>query len=81
MPLADQASRHPRCCVMCAFPLHRFYHTRPCWKKRARTLDHVGWLAGTWPFGVVEEVWALVAFRSWMRYRASDQGRIKRARP
>lgn len=24
-----------------------------------------GWLAGTWPFGVVEAVWALVAFRRW----------------
>lgn len=24
-----------------------------------------GWLAGTWPFGVVEAVWALVAFRKW----------------
>ena len=39
-----------------------------------------GWLAGTWPFGVVEGVWALVAFRRWLRYRARDQGRIKRAR-
>jgi hypothetical protein len=28
------------------------------------------WLAGTWPFGVVEGVWALVAFRRWLRYRA-----------
>jgi hypothetical protein len=24
-----------------------------------------GWLAGTWPFGVVEGVWAVVAFRRW----------------
>jgi hypothetical protein len=24
-----------------------------------------GWLAGTWPFGVVEGVWALVALRHW----------------
>jgi hypothetical protein len=24
-----------------------------------------GWLAGTWPFGVVEAIWALVAFRRW----------------
>src|SRR5579863_1443123 len=24
-----------------------------------------GWLAGTWPFGVVEGVWAIVAFRRW----------------
>jgi hypothetical protein len=26
-----------------------------------------GWLAGTWPFGVVEAVWALVAIRRWWR--------------
>jgi hypothetical protein len=24
-----------------------------------------GWLAGAWPFGVVEAVWALVALRRW----------------
>jgi hypothetical protein len=24
-----------------------------------------GWLAGTWPFGIVEGVWALVALRRW----------------
>ncbi len=24
-----------------------------------------GWLAGTWPFGIVEAVWALVALRKW----------------
>jgi hypothetical protein len=28
-----------------------------------------GWLAGTWPFGVVEGVWALVAFRRWWHRR------------
>lgn len=29
-----------------------------------------GWLAGTWPFGVVEGVWALVALRRWWLQRA-----------
>ena len=24
-----------------------------------------GWLAGTWPFGVVEAVWAVLALRKW----------------
>ena len=24
-----------------------------------------GWLAGTWPFGVIEGVWALIALRRW----------------
>lgn len=24
-----------------------------------------GWLAGTWPFGVVEGVWAVIALRRW----------------
>lgn len=28
-----------------------------------------GWLAGTWPFGVVEAIWAIVAFRRWLRRR------------
>jgi hypothetical protein len=28
-----------------------------------------GWLAGTWPFGVVEGVWALVALRKWSLLR------------
>jgi len=29
-----------------------------------------GWLAGTWPFGVVEGIWALVAVRRWWRRSA-----------
>jgi hypothetical protein len=28
-----------------------------------------GWLSGTWPFGVIEAVWALVAFRRWLLRR------------
>ena len=24
-----------------------------------------GWLAGTWPFGVVEVIWGVVALRKW----------------
>jgi hypothetical protein len=28
-----------------------------------------GWLAGTWPFAVVEGIWALVAFRRWWLQR------------
>jgi len=32
-----------------------------------------GWLAGTWPFGVVEGVWALVAVRRWWQRRASKR--------
>lgn len=30
-----------------------------------------GWLSGTWPFGVVEGIWALVALRRWWRLRAT----------
>lgn len=30
-----------------------------------------GWLAGTWPFDVVEGVWALMAVRRWMRRHRS----------
>ena len=32
-----------------------------------------GWLAGTWPFGVVEGVWALVALRRWWVLRLSQR--------
>lgn len=28
-----------------------------------------GWLAGAWPFGVVEAVWALIAARRWQQAR------------
>jgi hypothetical protein len=30
-----------------------------------------GWLAGAWPFTVIEAVWAVVAFRKWLRRRAA----------
>jgi hypothetical protein len=30
-----------------------------------------GFLAGTWPFGIVEAVWALVALRRWNLARAA----------
>jgi len=30
-----------------------------------------GWLAGTWPFGVIEAVWGVVAFRKWLVRRAA----------
>jgi len=28
-----------------------------------------GWLSGTWPFGLVEMIWAGVAFSRWLRRR------------
>jgi len=32
-----------------------------------------GWLAGTWPFGIVETIWGLVALRKWwMRGRSAN---------
>jgi hypothetical protein len=30
-----------------------------------------GWLAGTWPFGVVEAIWTAVALRRWWGQRSS----------
>jgi hypothetical protein len=30
-----------------------------------------GFLAGTWPFGVVEIVWAVIAICRWRRVRSS----------
>lgn len=32
-----------------------------------------GWLAGTWPFGVVEGIWALVAARRWLGRRGLER--------
>ena len=32
-----------------------------------------GWLAGTWPFGVVEGIWALVATRRWLLRRTEER--------
>lgn len=31
-----------------------------------------GFLAGTWPFGVIEAVWAVVALRRWSQLRFKD---------
>jgi hypothetical protein len=28
-----------------------------------------GWLAGAWPFGIVEAVWSVIALRKWLRRR------------
>lgn len=33
-----------------------------------------GFLSGTWPFGVVEAIWALVALDRYRRRRSSDRG-------
>jgi hypothetical protein len=32
-----------------------------------------GWLAGAWPFGVVEGVWAAVALRRWLQRRGTGR--------
>ena len=29
------------------------------------TSSAYGWLAGTWPFGVIEFIWAGIAFHKW----------------
>ena len=31
-----------------------------------------GWLAGAWPFGVIEGLWGVLALRCWQRARAAD---------
>jgi hypothetical protein len=33
-----------------------------------------GFLAGTWPFGVVEAIWALIALRRWREMRRQQHG-------
>ncbi|MDP4221407.1 MAG: hypothetical protein Q8916_07310 [Bacteroidota bacterium] len=32
-----------------------------------------GWLAGTIPFGIVEILWAIVAYRKWWKARAKSE--------
>ncbi len=39
-----------------------------------------GWLAGTWPFGVVELVWGLIALRKFVQ-RQSERVSSDRRRP
>jgi hypothetical protein len=33
-----------------------------------------GFLAGTWPFGVVEGIWAIVALRRWQQAHSISSG-------
>ncbi len=39
-----------------------------------------GFLQGAWPFGVVEAIWALVAFRRWQLRKSNRPGRLPQAR-
>ncbi len=32
-----------------------------------------GFMAGTWPFGVIEAVWAIIAFRKYVKARATPE--------
>jgi hypothetical protein len=32
-----------------------------------------GWLAGAWPFGVIEGLWGLLALRRWRRARTAEK--------
>lgn len=32
-----------------------------------------GFVAGTWPFGLVEAIWSLIAFRRWQKRRRASQ--------
>jgi hypothetical protein len=42
-----------------------------------------GFMQGAWPFGVVEAVWSIVAFRRWwnLHFRARPNGRTARREP
>lgn len=49
-----------------------------CFALSCAASSAYGWLAGTWPFGVVEGVWALVAGVRWWRHlnrHSPDPGR------
>jgi hypothetical protein len=61
---------------------YRFVEVQKLFQDNARLGklggDVYGWLAGAWPFAVVEAIWALVAFRRWWYQRtprsAQDAG-------
>lgn len=40
-----------------------------------------GFLAGAWPFGVVEAIWAVIAVRKYLRARASRSVVLEARRP
>lgn len=35
-----------------------------------------GWLAGTWPFGIIEFVWALFAFNKWFKTKKNLKNNV-----
>lgn len=37
-----------------------------------------GFLAGTWPFGVIEAIWAVIAFRKYYRLSMGRRGKSVR---
>jgi hypothetical protein len=38
-----------------------------------------GFLQGAWPFGIVEAIWSIVAFKRWWKKRGVGSGRLHRA--
>jgi hypothetical protein len=39
-----------------------------------------GWLAGAWPFGVIEGLWGVLALRRWQRARITEEYRQRDTR-
>jgi hypothetical protein len=37
-----------------------------------------GWLAGAWPFGVIEGLWGILALRRWRRARTAEEHRQRK---
>ena len=61
------------CAVSLMLLSYALEHRSPRWvfifALACATSSLYGWLAGTWPFGVVEGLWAIVAFRRWWKLR------------
>ncbi len=36
-----------------------------------------GWMAGTWPFGIIEFVWGMFAFNRWAKAKKSEGRPVK----
>ena len=39
-----------------------------------------GWLAGAWPFGVIEGLWGILALHRWQRARTAEEHRQRDTR-
>jgi hypothetical protein len=61
------------CSVTAMLAFYALEHRSPffilCFAAACVASSAYGFLQGAWPFGVVEAIWSVVAFRRWRRAR------------